>query len=380
MGAVGRRAFAMGCFAVLPQVLVAQQPVSLGKPDAEFPEAFTKIGSIRELGDGRVLVIDSKEQTVQLVDFRSGRASPVGRKGSGPGEYGNPSRLIALPDDSSAIFDPSNARYLIVRPDGTPGSTFQIEIAGAVRFGGRGSAPRGTDAIGRIFVEGSNIVSNAEGNVAPADSAPLLRFNRATKRVDTLAFVQLAKGNTRAEGNANGMMVMTGLKAFPSRDDWIPLPDGGVGIARVRDYHVDRYSPAGVRTSGPPLTVSAVPVTDAEKAAWRAERGGLAAGLGRGGAPPKNLPPPPQAEFPEVMPPFVAASLFAAPNGELWVLRSHRFTDVPVYDVFNAAATMSRRVALPATKARLVGFGNRVLYIVRRDADDLEYLQRYRLP
>jgi hypothetical protein len=80
------------------------------------------------------------------------------------------------------------------------------------------------------------------------------------------------------------------------------------------------------------------------------------------------------------MPPFVAASIFAAPNGELWVLRSHRFTDVPVYDVFNAAASMTRRVELSEAKARFVGFGSRFLYVVRRDADDLEYLQRYRLP
>jgi hypothetical protein len=36
------------------------------------------------------------------------------------------------------------------------------------------------------------------------------------------------------------------------------------------------------------------------------------------------------------------------------------------------------RVALPP-KTRLVGFGNGTLYLVRRDDDDLEYLQRYRL-
>ena len=49
-----------------------------------------------------------------------------------------------------------------------------------------------------------------------------------------------------------------------------------------------------------------------------------------------------------------------------------------MYDVFGPAATIIARVALPP-KTRLIGFGNGTVYLVRRDADDLEYLQRYRL-
>jgi hypothetical protein len=37
------------------------------------------------------------------------------------------------------------------------------------------------------------------------------------------------------------------------------------------------------------------------------------------------------------------------------------------------------RVALPAD-TRLVGFGNGTVYLARSDEDDLQYLQRYRLP
>ncbi len=34
------------------------------------------------------------------------------------------------------------------------------------------------------------------------------------------------------------------------RDEWAAMPDGGVAVVRVHDYHVDRYSAAGKRTSG----------------------------------------------------------------------------------------------------------------------------------
>src|SRR5690242_3721427 len=87
--------------ALLPRIaLHAQQPVVLGKPDAEFAEPFTLIRTIRELSDGRVLVVDPRDRIVQLVDFRSGTATKVGRTGAGPGEYGLPDRIIALPGDS----------------------------------------------------------------------------------------------------------------------------------------------------------------------------------------------------------------------------------------------------------------------------------------
>ena len=369
----------IAAFAALAWPLsVSAQPTSLGKPDAEFTEPFTHIRNIRELRDGRVLVVDPRDRVVQLIDFRTGTAKKVGRTGAGPGEYGLPDRIIALPGDSSAIFDPDNSRYLIIAPDGTTGATFRIEDTG-VRMGGRGAAPRGTDTRGRIFIEGSAFVATADGGIAPGDSAPVLRLDRATRKFDTLAYVQLARGNARGSGGPNGVMMMTGLKAFPSRDDWTPLPDGGVGIARVRDYHVERYTASGARIAGPPVRWTAIPVTEEEKEAWRAARRGLPA-AGRGGAILKNLPPPPQSEFPPVMPPFVAAATVARPNGEMWVLRSHKSSDAPIYDVFGATGSMIRRVAMPGPTARLVGFGVNTVYVVRRDADDLEYLQRYTLP
>jgi hypothetical protein len=366
------------CATLLPGVMRAQQPIALGKPDAEYSEPFTEIASVRELKNGRVLVVDSRDRSVHLVDLRANSAIRVGRNGAGPGEYARPVRVIALPGDSSAVYDADNVRYLSIMPDGKTGATFRIDLEW-VRMGGRGNAPRGTDTRGRLFFEGSPFVSGAGGAIIPADSTPILRFDQQTRNLDTLAFVHLAKGNARASGTpGGGLMMMTGRKAFPSRDDWAPLPDGGVGIARVADYHVDRYAPSGTRTSGPSVRVDAIPVTDAEKKAWREARGGLALSLGRGGTSSGAPRPPPEAEFPAVMPPFVSNATMGAPNGDLWVLRSHRAADAPVYDVFSGSGQLVRRVSL-AVRSRVVGFGNGTVYVVRRDEDDLHYLQRFRV-
>ena len=372
----------VACLASLPTALLAQAPISLTKSDAEFNQPFTQVGSLRELRDGRVLVVDTRDQTVQLVDFKAGFAKNVGRRGSGPREYGYAARIIALPGDTSAIYDPSNSRYLLITPAGEPAATFRIDEAGG-GFGGRGSIPRGTDLRGRIFFEGSAFNATSGGGLEPADSAPVMRYDRPTATIDTVAWVSLAEGNARVAGRPEGGLTFTvGGRAFPARDDWGAMPDGGVAVARVGDYHIDQYSPTGVRRVGPPVKVNPVPVTEAEKEAWREERRNLAGPVqGRGGTPPRGRPPVrrPDPDFPAFLPPFVAGATLGRGNGELWVLRSRKANDpIPVYDVFNSTGSMIGRVVL-APKSRVVGFGNDAVYVVRRDDDDLEYLQRHKL-
>jgi hypothetical protein len=334
---VRKTSCALAWCAILPSLASAQTPVALTKPDAELPATFTQIIGVRELRDGRVLVVDRRERTVMLVDFKAGTATQVGRAGAGPGEYATPSRIVALAADSAAVHDPGNNRYLIITPAGTPGPTFQVLDAGSMRMGGRGAAPRGTDARGRIFYEGSGFVTGRGGTVVPADSAPVVRLDRTTSKVDTLAYVHLADGNSKSAAiPGGGLMMQTGMKAFPARDDWAPTPDGGVAVVRVRDYHVDRVAPSGSRTASAPVKLTLVPVTEAEKEAWRAARREITGPReGRGGVPAATAPPPPpESEFPEFMPPFVASSSMVRPNADLWVLRSHKAADPPIYDVF----------------------------------------------
>ena len=102
--------------AVLPDLASAQGAVrKLTKPESEFSEPFSNVAAIRELRDGRVLVADTKDKILQLVDFKLGNATKVGREGSGPGEYGLPMQMVGIQGDSSIVFDPINSRYLTIR-------------------------------------------------------------------------------------------------------------------------------------------------------------------------------------------------------------------------------------------------------------------------
>ena len=359
----------------IPVATDAQQPRSLGRPTAEFREPFTRVATLRELSNGRVIVGDEHDGTLQVIDFAAGTGTKIGRTGSGPREYLSMARLLELPGDSTALHDPRNARYLIINPDALPGETFRLADAVSASLGGRGSIPRSTDSRGALYFEGGPYTAERDAT-STFDSVPAMRYDRATMKLDTLAWIQLARDNVRITPgpNGRGLSITVGAQAYSARDDWKAMPDGSIAVVRVRDYHVDRYSRSGARTSGPPVRFTPVPVTEAEKAAWRANRLSLVRPRS-GGSIPSNLSDP---EWPATMPPFVYYETFARPNGELWVLRSHKAADPRVYDVFGPQSTIIAQVTLPP-KMRLVGFGNGTVYLVRRDDDDLEYLQRYRL-
>jgi hypothetical protein len=369
----------------VPVLAFAQEPLRLTRPDAAFGEPFTLVASVRELRDGRVLVLDRRDRIVLLVDFRSGKATAVGREGTGPGEYSQPGRLFPLPADTTAIYDGPARRFVIIEPNGKTGADFRMDVAtGAGQR--RGGVPKFSDGQGRIFTEGSPYATGPV--MAAADSAAITRFARGAERGDTVAWVRLDKETVQIRNMPEGgVSVSNGIRAFAWRDDWVALPDGGVAVVRAADYHVDWFSPSAVRTAGRAVATPRIVVTDSDKENARKER--LAAmrsatPRGRPGTAPSSLPNDfrglPELTFPAFKPPFEMGKTVVRPNGEVWVLRSRAANDrVAVYDVFTRSGGHVRRVAFPPA-TELIGFGKDAAYTIRLDDDDLQYLERWRVP
>jgi len=379
--------------AALP--VAAQAPLkTLTKPEVEYEEPFTQINGVRELKDGRVIVSDVREKTVQLVDLKAGSAQKIGREGSGPGEYALPMRLLALPGDTSVVYDPLNRRFLVIGPNGKVGPFAQYEAdeGGRLRVS---MGARFTDTRGRLYSVGPNFSVGPNGEASSSDTAPIIRLDRATKKTDTLAFLYVPTTTIRtSQGGSNVSIRAGGATPFAAADDWAVTPDGRLAIVRVKDYHVDWYAPNGQKTSGPAIAYEKLKVTEDDKKAFRERRaagGGNAVMITRqvgpggtsqsaGVAPPTSMQLPEPTDWPDVKPAFTGQSAIAAPNGQLWVLRTRPAKDkIPTYDVFDATGRVVGRIALPQD-TRLLGFGNGTVYLARSDEDDLQYLQRYRLP
>lgn len=406
---------------------LSAQPVpvrTFTTPAAEYAEPYSAVRGVRELADGRVVVTDPRDKVVQLVDLKTGRATTLGREGSGPNEYQMPSGAFALPGDSTLIADPLNSRFLLLGPRGALAGTWSPAAAAPagggngeratprnaparppaggggpvlMTMGGSGGGPmmmmqtRATDAQGRIYTTGSAIAMTPEGPKA-ADSLPLMRISRANSAADTVAWLQVPKGNTSVGGSGGNMNIRIGGGPFAADDGWAVLSDGRVAVVRHSDYHVEVYpaSGRGAPARGAPVRFTPVRVAEAEKQGWRDSRartGGMAIAItrtdGPGGSSQRSSAVPPLAQeptaWPAVMPPFEAGRVFATPTGQLWVGRYQSARDkAPRYDVFDATGRHTGQVVFPAD-TRLIGFGQNTVYTVRIDADDLQYLQRWTL-
>jgi len=394
-----RRFFTLPALAtvIVASPVAAQAPLkTLSKPDVEYTDPFTMVSGVRELRDGRVIVADAREKTVQLIDLKAGTATKIGREGSGPGEFALPIRLLALPGDTSAVYDPLNRRYLLIGPDGKVGgfASYEAQASGSGPI--RLTIPRTVDARGRLYSVGPSFNINPNGPTSSADSAPILRLDRTTKKTDTVAFVHIPPATVTTSGGGRGQNVSVragGGNPFAATDEWAVMPDGRVAVVRVKDYHVDWYAPNGQKTSGPAIAYAKIKVTDEDKKQYRERAASAGTAImmtqrvGPGGTSssasvgaPTNGQLPEPTDWPDVKPAFTANAAMGAPNGQVWVLRTRSAKDkIPTYDVFDASGKVVSRVALPAT-TRLVGFGNGTVYLARSDEDDLQYLQRYRLP
>jgi hypothetical protein len=376
---------------VLPVALFAQAQKTLAKPDAEFAEPFTNIAGLRELRDGRVIVVDNRDKVIQLVDFAKGTATKIGREGNGPKEYGLPAGIVALPGDTSLVYDPLNQRLLTILPNGEAGEFQTIDQGSAV--GGAGgqrftmrsfSLPRFADARGRLYMDGSPVRMTQSGPVE-ADSVPILRYDRSTKKTDTVGYTRAVKGNQRVSGSVGRFEMRVGVaNPFTPRDSWIATPDGRVAVIRSPEYRVDWTTPS--RRTGTPIPYDPIKFSERHKEIWRQQQRGatmimMTSDNGRvstqaGSAAAANIPEP--TDWPEVMPPFLQNAVIVAPNGHLWVNRTREGNDdIPKYDVIDGAGKVAMRVVLPK-QTRVVSVSRSRVYTARTDEDDLVYIQRFK--
>jgi len=398
MSKLNRLTLAAALVASATPVLAQTVPTrTLSKPDAEFSEPFTQIAGVRELKDGRLIVIDPRDKTVQAIDLQSGTATKLGREGSGPGEYGMPLRLLSLPNDTSAIVDMLNNRILLINPSASVGGFVDLNVpsggrgSGQILIGG-GNQPQYADSKGRFYMEGPPFRMTDTGPVS-SDSVPVIRWDRASGKRDTLAWRRVPTGSNQISGSSgrggqNVSVRIGGGPPFAGADVSAVSADGRVAVVHHEPYSVEFVNESGQHTRGQPILYDKIKVSEGHKQEWRERQrtatrmtmqvdnsGRRQATMGPGG--PVQDPETWGGEF---MPPFLAVTQNVASfsnDGFLWVQRTGPAAQPPTFDVIDRTGKLVQKVVLPK-RSRLVGFGNGAVYTVRLDEDDLQYLQKYK--
>lgn len=344
----------------------AQDRVRVHAGGEQVSAEFTLLTWIVELPDSRVLVLDRTERVVSIVDFTRDAVRPVASVGSGPGEYGIPSRLLPMPDGGAVIDDALNQRWLRISSGGLPTGLYVLGDDG----GGALVQRRATG-----FPFGSGGINYEMWSTT---TRPLLRWSggssephQVTRRA---AVIPLVPTPVRGSGELVRAAPASSLPPFLTPADvWTASPDGWVAVVSSRPYQVVIYAPDGTRRISPEMQIPRVRLTDETR---RAQVRELARLRGDQAARDGNY------QWPDSLPPFEAGALrtvFFAPDGTVWVRRVRLAEQGEMYDVFSRSAALIRHVEL-GTGVRLLGVGRRHVYLVSRDSVDIERLTRARLP
>jgi hypothetical protein len=354
--------------ACLTSSLLAQGPErTLGAPAARLAEPFSEIAAVRELRDGRVLVLDGKEQRIVVADLVRGSVIPVGAKGRGPGEFLHALRFIALPGDTTWVVDAQGGRVLVIGPDATPIGVVTTFPSPAADSGISTNALRAADGLGRLyFVKTKAPIS--EGNLAPPDSTRIMRYDRARGVVTAVGLAALPDTKINVKRSGKQITAVDVVRTpFSVGDEWDVSASGVVVIARRAPYRVEVLAPGRPSVRGPAIAANTRKVTAADKTAY------LASVPNGASMKPEDLP------WPEVMPVFLARALVVT-DREAWVRRSAAAdAKVATHDVFDPQGRRIAGMSLP-TEVRILLVTARGVYVSRTDEDGLQYVERHALP
>lgn len=349
-----------------------QTPAALGEPLVRSQEGFTHVFDVAELDDHRILFTDNLETAIVVMDLGTGAVERIGRQGGGPREYRSVFNIDRFGGDTLGVYDARQTRFLLV-VDGAPVATRPFPRPPTHGFG----VPRGPDAGGGFWFTSREI--------GPRGLERAERVYRWLPGRDSLILVDsiMAYGPDQAR---------RGVIPMPRGDGWSLRADGSVVRVSAESYRLDRTTPDGRSILGPPIPHDPIPVTAAERDAWLRELASAPAASVQlrdpdpepGGDHDPELARRrreyPASSFPEFVPPFERGWLPIAPDGELWITRNGPAgADHTAIDVIAPDGSLATRFRVDG-RVRVIGVTGARVYLARKDAYDVEWLEVYRRP
>jgi hypothetical protein len=134
-------------------------------------ESLFRIGSVRRLADGRIIVPHLSATEILVYSAEGERIASFGRAGSGPGEFGELSAVFPIRGDSILVYDIAQLRASVFDRDGQLARTFTPPSL----------RPGSISLVQGAFDDGSLLVTSAE--VTGPDPRGLVRPLRSMWRI-----------------------------------------------------------------------------------------------------------------------------------------------------------------------------------------------------
>lgn len=202
-----------------------------GAESAPTALVFGEIPSIAVRAQGDLAVLDRPARQVRIFDQRGTLRFTLGRAGEGPGEFGDPISVIALAEDSLAVWDWGLGRLVIFDPEGRHVRSVAVHppIGNPLAHLAISSAPR------RYWLTGVQLDVLPRGTEYVTQHFALYRFDSTLTQRDTVARLRW-----RTYGWVDERSRQTGSPVFDARgtvvgnDSLLFVADGISPVIEVR--------------------------------------------------------------------------------------------------------------------------------------------------
>lgn len=347
-----------------------------------YSEQFTDIGYAVPLESGSLMVADFGEMTLWRIDGRTGAARQVGRKGSGPKEYQVAGQLVRLRGDTIAMYDAAQMRMLLITAAGDPVRTVTLTTNRMQML----SLPQpfGTDSRGRVY---AHVFASKRGSGKDSTRSRIevVRMETLTSsRYDTLTtlwFENLAP-TRKPLAAGHTLQVRVNTTSLHTSDAAVVTQTGELVVLRGADFTIEFLDTQGSKRRDVRVPSARYPLTpDERQALVQLTRDRTAKGTAHARRlMDANVPTPLVViEEPEKWPalkPVFQQGARRSDNGRLYVPVFCRTPGRQCLDVLSEAGVREVRYRLPE-RARFLTVSNQHIFLVLRDADDLETVSVY---
>lgn len=336
--------------------------------EVDGPHSFGDVRALAYLPDGRIVVLDARDQQVHYLDATGQPVRTVGRKGAGPGEFAGANGLVVTARGEVVVNDHSNNRLTVLAPNGDFVKT--VPILNVWGFGYTWDAY--VNARGLID---EYVSVRREG--APGSLAARRVWSADYARIDTILPLDCpgvpkpdpTDVNYQFRSSRGGMVMQ--IPFVSPRLGLVRSADGATWAGRYPGYAIIEHVPPGTCTAD--ATIRLTGRVRVPAAMRDSEVGDVRTSAGRYGVPVPDLD-----KIPREFPGFEA--VFLDSSKRLWVERRTTATERR-FEVYGPGGDPVAEVDTPRAFAAyrpVVITNDRALGFVT-DEDDVLYLVSYRI-
>ncbi|MBE3124996.1 MAG: hypothetical protein IMZ57_04985 [Acidobacteria bacterium] len=313
-----------------PSKLVLTQDLVIGKDPAGGPDLFAELRSVGVDDQENIWTLDWEDIKVRVFDKTGKLISTFGKKGQGPREWENPSRMFVTPDGTGVILDLNKLTFYAL--DGT----CLKEI------------PTARSRMARFKIDSRGMIYADDMDFSEKMILRLIKYDPALTRLTTLAEVE----EPFKPGAINPIVVL--LLCHVTADDRL------IWMSNSKyEFHV--LSPEGKLIRRIAKDYNPVKVTGADKERILEGRDAQMRSL---------------LVFPDFFPPVYF--FIGDPEGRLYAQTYETDAQGRLwYDVFDTEGRCITRFSLPREEMPFVVRKGKIYVLINEDADGVPLVKRY---